>query len=432
MRRYLLLHPGCAWTDIPELPRAAAAVLAAGFAAHTIRVTETLVSGDGETTKLLVQLQDGLRVESVVMSYDTTEAASSVRSLAKGRGASEEDGDASKEGSGASEATSCASDEDETYWDASEAQGRAATTHARPPAHSSPPPKAGGHRRLTLCVSSQAGCSMKCTFCATGTLGLLGHLTAGEIVEQAVLARRLAPAGAAGPEPRAPAVRNASPLERPVSIRNVVFMGMGEPLDNYEAVRGAIRTLTSSETFALRRRAVTLSTVGVVPRLRQLAQDLPGVSLALSLHAPEQALRARLVPSARAFPLPRILEAVDAYAAASRQRVFVEYVLLGGVNDGEEQARQLGELLRGRDVVVNLIPWNPVLGKGMEWEAPREGAARSFQRTLREAYGLRATVRQEKGQDVAAACGQLSLESRRGFDGAPGVVLGRDVEDLAL
>eukprot|EP00884_Botryococcus_braunii_P021041 jgi/Botrbrau1/7620/Bobra.0159s0069.1 len=251
-----------------------------------------------------------------------------------------------------------------------------------------PSPSAGpGEYRKTLCVSSQVGCQMGCTFCATGTMGLLGNLTAGEILEQLVVARKLEP------------------------IRNVVFMGMGEPLSNYEAVRAAVLAMTNPERFGLGRAHVTVSTVGVVPRIRQLAADLPGVSLALSLHAPDQSLRARLVPSARAYPLDRIMSAVRDYQATSRQKIFLEYVLLAGVNDGPEQAHALGQLAQSLpQAMVNLIPWNPVHSPGLDWGAPTPSATAQFQSILADTYRIACTVRQEKGQDISGACGQLVVE----------------------
>jgi len=245
-------------------------------------------------------------------------------------------------------------------------------------------------------------------------MGLLANLTAGEIVEQLVHANAV------------------------IHIRNVVFMGMGEPLNNYAAVKAAIELMTHPQGFALRQRSVTVSTVGVIPFIERLAQDLPRVSLALSLHAPTQELRQIIVPSAKAFKLDRLMAAIDAYQAATHQRVFVEYVVLGpDVNCTQEHARQLGELLRAKDVVVNLIPWNPILSPGMEFEAPPAGAIAAFQAVLRTS-GLPSTVRQEKGQDVAAACGQLVLEHggrrREGEESSQGVPMGsvRDVEDLVI
>lgn len=157
-----------------------------------------------------------------------------------------------------------------------------------------------GKSRATVCVSSEVGCQMGCTFCATGTMGLIAELTPGEIVEQLVHAR---------------AVK---------TVRNVVFMGMGEPLNNYNAVAAAIRLMIHPQIFALKQRSITVSTVGVVHRLAALARDLPGVSLALSLHAPNQELRRLIVPSAQAFKLDKLMAAVDAYMTATGNRVFIE------------------------------------------------------------------------------------------------------------
>jgi hypothetical protein len=220
------------------------------------------------------------------------------------------------------------------------------------------------------------------------------------------------------------------------------MMGMGEPLDAYPAVVKAVRALTSPARFGLRRAAVTVSTVGVVPRIRSLARDLPGVSLALSLHAPTQELRQRIVPSARAWPLDRLLAAVEHYQRESGQRVFVEYVLLRGVNDAVEHGLLLGELLAGRDVVVNLIPWNPVEavlekrkeeGEGSKsrdaslvppetFAAPGVAAVDAFVEAVRSSSAasskgngrpLPVTVRAEKGQDIAGACGQLVVAKKK-------------------
>lgn len=331
-------------------------------------------SSDGETVKLLVELQDGLQVESVIMAYDTSTAA---RQNRDNQDSEDEFKDCISEPS--TSAPSADGDDNEE--------------------------EGVGGRRSTLCVSSQVGCQMGCTFCATGTMGLIADLTAGEIIEQLVHALNVVP------------------------IRNIVFMGMGEPLNNYVAVKTAVNLMTHSQAFALRRRYVTVSTVGVIPRILQLAEDLPGVSLALSLHAPNQDLRAKIVPSARAYKLDRLMQSIATYQERTKKRVFVEYVMLGpDFNCLEEHARELGELLQGRDVVVNLIPWNPILSPGMEFKAPVHGATAAFKRILKEEYGLPSTLRQEKGQDVSAACGQLVLEhGGKGCGGDKGLT---DVEDL--
>lgn len=157
--------------------------------------------------------------------------------------------------------------------------------------------------------------------------------------------------------------------------------------------------------FGISKRHITVSTVGVIPRIRSMAVDMPGVSLALSLHAPNQELRKQIVPSARAYPLHKLLQAIDDYQAATQQRVFVEYVMLSGVNDGLELAHELGQLLQGRAVVLNLIPWNPVYSPdGPPFEAPVEGQVAAFQGVVRGQYGVHCTVRQEKGQDISGTC----------------------------
>ena len=258
-----------------------------------------------------------------------------------------------------------------------------------------------GNPRTTLCVSSQIGCKMGCTFCATGTMGEIGHLNAGEICEQLWHANHYR------------------------TVRNVVFMGMGEPLNNYPAVRAAVRAMTDVHRFRLSPTHVTVSTVGVIPRILDLAEDLPGVNLALSLHAPTQELRKTFVPSASGAPLDRLMGAVDTYLEKTGRKVLVEYCLLAGENDTVACAAQLAQLMRGRDVTVNLIPYNPTYNPRLEQphRAPTHEAVQRFQDMLYKA-GLRATVRKEKGQDIAGACGQLVVDSERragrGGDGGGG------------
>lgn len=167
------------------------------------------------------------------------------------------------------------------------------------------------------------------------------------------------------------------------------------------SARAVLSVVAAAGVFGLSKRHITVSTVGVIPRIRSMAQDMPGVSLALSLHAPNQELRKQIVPSARAYPLHKLLKAIEDYQTTTQQRVFVEYVLLSGVNDAVEQAHELGQLLQGRDVVLNLIPWNPVYSPDIEFQAPAEGQVSAFQSVVREQYGVHCTVRQEKGQDIS-------------------------------
>ncbi|RLN84154.1 hypothetical protein BBJ28_00013164 [Nothophytophthora sp. Chile5] len=253
--------------------------------------------------------------------------------------------------------------------------------------------------RNTLCVSSQVGCQMGCTFCATGTLGIIADLCSGEILEQLAHANRVAP------------------------IRNVVFMGMGEPLNNYDAVLQAIRAMT--KVFGLAPKYITLSTVGVIHRIRQLSQDAPLVRLALSLHAPTQEMRAEIVPTSTAYPLPKLMAAIDDHLALKYNRlVMVEYCMLAGVNDSLETAHLLGQLLQNRSVHVNLIPYNTT-DVGAQFHAPEPEAIRAFHAILREPYNLKATIRENHGTDIDGACGQLALKNKPDVDAAQ-----RDIEDL--
>ncbi|CAD7698368.1 unnamed protein product [Ostreobium quekettii] len=264
-----------------------------------------------------------------------------------------------------------------------------------------------GHRRATVCISSQIGCKMGCKFCATGTMGLKGNLTAAEIIEQLVHARAV------------------------VDFRNVVFMGMGEPLNNYDAVKTAVQVLTDTKLFGISRQHVTISTVGVIGKIRQMAVDLKGVSLAFSLHAATQDVRERIVPSARAYKLDKLMEALDDYMAATEQRVFVEYVMLAHINDSRQEADAVGSLLHGRNVVLNLIPFNPTYaGEGIKFEAPPAETVLAFQEIVRSVYGVPCTVRQTKGPDISGACGQLVVQTSMatGCSSHTAIV---DVEELA-
>jgi len=337
---HLLRNPEAAGDApaLPSLPRASLPWLAEDFTASTASIRRSVRSPDG-TVKLLVALQDGVEVEAVVINHG-----------------------------GEDEFSGCS------------------RMRMRPGA--------------TLCLSSQAGCRMGCQFCATGTLGLIRSLEAGEILEQVRLART---------------VRR--------DIHKVVFMGMGEPLENHDGVVAAARLLTTErELFGLGARPVTISTVGAVPRgiSRLIEAGLPAsVRLAVSLHAPTQELREQIVPSARGAPLDRLMAEIDDYgraaAAVSRrareERVLVEYCLLAGVNDSEECAHALGRLLQPRRdlVFVNVIPYNPVPGK--PYSAPAEDVTWHFVWVLATHYGVRGHARRQLGSSVAAACGQLAKTS---------------------
>ncbi len=241
--------------------------------------------------------------------------------------------------------------------------------------------------RKTICVSTQAGCAMGCVFCVTGQFGFARHLEAGEIVEQ---------------------VLRFSHEARPVT--NVVFMGMGEPLANYDATVRALRLLTHAEGLALGARRMTLSTSGLAPAVRRLAREGLQVGLAISLHAPNDALRSWLMPVNRRWPIAELLAAADEYLALTGRRVSFEYILMAGINDSDELADELADLLRARLAHVNLIPLNPTDDPGLR--APSMRRALAFAARLRAA-GIAATIRVNRGRDIQAACGQLRLSERR-------------------
>lgn len=247
--------------------------------------------------------------------------------------------------------------------------------------------------RVTVCVSSQAGCAMGCPFCATGQAGLQRNLSTAEIVAQVV-------------EGAASAARGEL-AGGPARLDHVVFMGMGEPLANAERVIAACRRLCEPAPHGagLSQRNLTVSTVGVVPGIERLAQAGLKVTLALSLHAAEDDLRDRLVPVNQRWPVREVLAAALRYAERTGRRLSVEYALIDGVNDGPAQAEALAGLLTGRGVHVNLIPLNPTAGTS--WRASLPASQRGFVRRLRAA-GVTTTVRDTRGREIAGACGQLA------------------------
>jgi 23S rRNA (adenine2503-C2)-methyltransferase len=250
-----------------------------------------------------------------------------------------------------------------------------------------------GQRRLSVCVSTQAGCAMACSFCATGLMGLARHLTAGEIVDQVYTFAR----GAGQSRPT-----------------HVVFMGMGEPLANFEPTLQAIRLLCDPAGLHLAQRRLTVSTSGLVPEIARLAREQLDLTLAISLHAPNDRLRSELMPINRRYPLRMLVAAAADYARTTGRRVSYEYVLLDGVNDQPAQADELAALLPRRLAHVNLIPYNAT-GAGFQPAPPAR--ARAFLARLRQA-GLSATIRASRGRDIAAACGQLRAQNRRRSAGA--------------
>jgi 23S rRNA (adenine2503-C2)-methyltransferase len=251
--------------------------------------------------------------------------------------------------------------------------------------------------RVTACLSSQVGCAMGCVFCATGQMGYTRHLTAGEIVAQAVHVARIL---------RSTTAPSAEPVV-PARLRNIVLMGMGEPLHNYDAVMQAVDILRDSNGLALAGERITLSTVGVVPGILRLAKEKRSLHLAVSLHAASQDERAALVPAARKWPLDELIAACRTYSAATGRRIFYEWTLIEGKNDSVAHARAVGKLLEGMPAQVNLIPLNPTAG--FEGAATHTEAAKRFQNVLREEFSLPSTVRQRRGIDIAAGCGQLAV-----------------------
>jgi 23S rRNA (adenine2503-C2)-methyltransferase len=253
-----------------------------------------------------------------------------------------------------------------------------------------------GYRdRVTACVSSQVGCAMDCGFCATGQMGLLGNLSAGEIAAQVVWARREAA---------------RLPETTPRRLTNVVFMGMGEPLANYPRVRDAISRLTDPAGMRMGARHVTVSTVGLVPGIQRLARDHPQVGLAVSLHAASDDLRDRLVPINRRYPLATLEEGVAGWRRTTRRRPSIEWAMIAETNDSDDQAAALAAIARRLGAHVNLIPLNPTPGWPTRPSSPAR--IRRFERVLTGA-GVNVTVRDTRGRDIDAACGQLRWDYDR-------------------
>jgi 23S rRNA (adenine2503-C2)-methyltransferase len=236
--------------------------------------------------------------------------------------------------------------------------------------------------RVTACISSQVGCAMKCSFCATGQLGFERNLTAGEIVDQVL----------------------AMQQKMGRRITNVVYMGMGEPLLNYDAVLASVRLLNKAVGIAMRQ--ITISTVGIVPKIKQLATENLQLTLALSVHAPNDILRDKLVPVNTKFTLKELHDAVKEYEEITNRRVTLEYIMLKGVNDGPEHADQLIKWSRGLHVHINLIPFHPT---GSDFDATAPAEIRRFARRIEDA-GFPIAIRAERGLEIEAACGQLKRQ----------------------
>lgn len=338
---WLIRNPDKTIDDAPfrtwSVPKKADELIKEKLTLFTTKVVEKHISNRGDTTKLLIELQDGHRVETVIMKH---------------------------------------------------------------PSHA------------TVCVSSQIGCQMGCKFCATGTMGIIGDLTAGEIIEQLV---------------------HANAITR---IRNVVFMGMGEPLNNYDNVKSAVQFMIDPRRFGLGLKHITVSTVGVVKNMYRLTDDLPGIGLAFSLHGPNQETRLKIVPAASAHKLDKLMAAIDYHISKNADPhktkhnmkntvVMIEYILIQDVNDLPEHAHELGQLLAPRKLhlYLNLIPYNPT-DVTEEFHPPTQKRIDDFY-NICVSYGVFSKVRQEMGQDIAGACGQLALVNPTTANNVVG-----DIEDI--
>ena len=252
--------------------------------------------------------------------------------------------------------------------------------------------------RHTACLSTQAGCAMGCVFCATGQMGFVRHLRAGEIVAQVLHVQRVLRA------------------EGKPGVRNLVLMGMGEPLHNYDHVMAALETITDHRGLNIGPGRISLSTVGVVPGILRMARERRPYNLAVSLHGASEAERSALVPASRRWPLVELIEACRTYGAQTGRRIFFEWTLVAGVNDSPDTARRLSALLRGVDAHINLIPLNPTGGFG---GMPTGGDEADVFQAILQAAGYPCTIRQRRGIDVAAGCGQLRAEKTRRVAATP-------------
>ena len=307
-------------SDLKQLPIAMRdKLIADGYTIGSAIEVHRVVSEDGDTTKLLLNLADGTPVETVLIQYPST--------------------------------------------------------------------KIGGHPRSTICVSTQVGCAMGCIFCATGQMGFERNLKAEEIVAQVIHFANLL-------------------MQRGQHVTNLVFMGMGEPLANYDETIRAVRLLTHPRGFGIGQRNITISTIGIISGIDKLAEEDLQIGLAISLHAPNDKLRQKLVPTAGPHSVEDLIAAGKRYFKRTGRRVTFEYALIEGVNDSPEIAKELSLLLDGNGSHVNLIPINPTAGN---FQRPSRRNVLEFERILYNA-GVNCTVRVEKGSEISAACGQLRTD----------------------
>ncbi len=246
--------------------------------------------------------------------------------------------------------------------------------------------------RNTLCISCQAGCPMACSFCATGKLWLQKNLQLHEIIEQVMYAAKLLDSEGS-------------------KLRNIVFMGMGEPMLNYEPMKEAISMFCAQKKFDLANRRVTVSTCGIVPGINKFADDFPQTGLAISLHAPNDEIRKSIMPVDHTYNLDTLMTSLDRYTQKTNKRIFYEYIMINGVNDHLKLADELGKLLQWRLAHVNFIPYNPGEGTGGTYAATPRFIIERFQKIL-EKYGVVSTIRATMGDDINAACGQLARKKK--------------------
>ena len=305
--------------DIPQLPKKLREdLIESGYTIGSAKETHRVVSDDGDTTKLLLQLTD-TSVETVLMQYDSS--------------------------------------------------------------------KIGGHPRSTICVSTQIGCAMGCVFCATGQMGFETNLAAEDIVSQVIHFAEIL-------------------QKKGEHVTNLVFMGMGEPMANYDEMVRAVKILTHDRGFGLGQRHITISTIGISSGIDKLADENLQIGLAISLHAPNNELRKKLVPTAGPNSVEEIIDVGQRYFKKTGRRVTFEYALMDGINDSPEIAEELSVLLQGNGSHVNLIPINPTAG---DFKRPSDDRVTKFAEILSNA-GVNCTVRVEKGTEISAACGQLRTD----------------------
>jgi 23S rRNA (adenine2503-C2)-methyltransferase len=331
------------------------------------------------TRKLLVRMKDGATVETVLIP-GVSGGPNGLRSPVAPRGIGI--------GNVGDDAAALASAADDASMDADAAAAVDDDDDEPAPrgGHGSAP-AAETKTRVTQCISTQVGCAMGCIFCASGVAGLKRQMTASEIIAQILVGR--------------------SRLDPHEQLRNVVLMGMGEPLHNYPQTVRALKLLTHPDGVNLSSRRVTVSTSGLVPEIEKLGQDFRGeIGLAISLHAADDETRSRLMPINRKYPLAKLMAALRAYPLPRRRRITIEYTLVAGQNDTEAEARKVARLLRGLPVKINLIPMNPIGTSDLG--PPDFSGVLRFQQTLCDA-GYSCFIRRRRGDEVGAACGQLAL-----------------------